>query len=271
MPSILSQTYALLDTETTGATPGIDKPIEVAIARMENGIILPPKSWFVDPGTPIPPEASAVHHLTDSDVVGQPTLEQLWPEIEKELEGAIIVAHNAPFDRAMLPLLKDRQWLCTLRLARHIWPKGEKSPWGFPLANHQQQVLRYWLRLQVDTMGLSAHRAAADIVVTGELLKAAVARYIAQGGEDDAESMLELIQAPINIQNMPFGKYAGDPLEKVPTEYLEYLVGQNIKKPLDIDLLASLTHELDRRKAEVIISTRTATAPSAEPSAAASA
>ena len=258
MPKLTEVKFMVLDTETTGADPSKDKPIELAYVEVINFHIAYPKSWFIDPLTSIPPEASAIHHLTDEDIKGAKTFDQLWPEVEPDLKNQVIVAHNAQFDISMLPPLKDNPVVCTLRLARHLWPKGTVNERGFPLVNHQQQTIRYWLGLKIDTMGLAAHRAAADILVTAELLNAQLRLYLECGGEDDLDALIEFINTPIETKALSFGKHANEPLHKVPSGYLEYLLDKDKEKPLDPDLKASLKRELDTRKAETIVSTRTA-------------
>lgn len=257
MPSLSEIEFIVLDTETTGADTSKDKPIEIAIVRMRDHQLGAPESWFIDPGRPIPPEASAVHHLVDEDLIGAKTLEELWPEVNERIGDGVIVAHNAAFDIGMLPQLEGRPYICTLRLARHLWQKGDLNERGFPLAAHQQQVLRYWLGLKVDTQGLAAHRAAADILVTGMLLSEQIKLYLQCGGEDDLDALLEFIARPIEITKLPFGKYSGELMSKIPSDYLEYLIEKSATgKPLDEDLKASIKRELDTRKAETIIATR---------------
>lgn len=263
MPSLRDIEFIVLDTETTGADPTKDLPIEIAIVKVKDYQIGVPESWFIDPGRPIPPEASAVHHLVDEDLIGAKTLEELWPHVNERIGNGVIVAHNAQFDIGMLPELQGRPYICTLRLARHLWQKGDLNKRGFPLAAHQQQVLRYWLGLVVDTQGLAAHRAAADILVTSELLNEQIKLYLECGGEDDLDSLLEFIDRPIEITKLPFGKYANQLLADIPQEYLEYLIEKSGSgaKPMDEDLKASIKRELDRRKAETIISTRLGVTP----------
>lgn len=257
MPRLSDIPFIVLDTETTGADPTKDKPIELAYVVVQNfKIIDTPKSWFIDPERSIPPEASAVHHLTDEDIVGAKTFENFWPEVADDLRDKVIVAHNAPFDIAMLPPLKDNPVVCTLRLARHLWPKGQISPRGFPLVNHQQQTIRYWLDLKIDTMGLAAHRAAADILVTAQLFITQLRLYLECGGEDDLDALMEFAATPIEVKSISFGKHANEPLTKVPSSYLEYLLDNDNERPLEPDLKATLKRELDTRKAESIVATR---------------
>lgn len=256
MARVTETEFIVLDTETTGPEPGKDVPIEVACVKLCGDVIGKPVSWFIDPLRPIPPEASAVHHLIDADLIGAPTLEQAWPEISEFIGTGVILAHNADFDMAMLPALAGHPYMCTLRFARQLWQRGDLSEYGFPLASHQQQVLRYWLKLEVDTQGLAAHRAAADILVTARLFQEQVKFYLQCGGEDDMDCLREFLQRPVEITRMPFGKFAGEPLAAIREDYLQFMLEQQ-KKPLDPDLKASVKRELDRRKAGVVVATRT--------------
>ena len=258
MPKITETAFTVLDTETTGATPGKDKPIEIAMVRLQGDFIGEPVSWFIDPHMRIPPEASAVHHLTDEDIKGALTLEELEPRIREFIGDSVVMAHNAQFDMAMLPFLDGHPYLCTLRVARRLWEKGEPNADGFPLASHQQQVLRYWLNLKVDTLGLAAHRAAADILVTARLFQVMAQYYLDCGGEDDMDAFKEFLERPIEITRMPFGKYSGELLADVREDYLVFMLEQD-KKPLEEDLRASIKRELDRRKAKNVIANRVGT------------
>lgn len=265
MPSLKETAFVVLDTETTGADPTKDKPIELAFVVVQNFEISEPQSWFINPGVPIPPEASAVHHLVDEDVADAPPMEELWPQVAPLIGDKVIVAHNAAFDLSMLPQLSSNKSLCTLRLARQLWEKGERNERGFPLANHQQQVLRYWLGLKIDTMGLAAHRAAADILVTAQLLLRQMRLYLECGGEDDLDSLIEFSTRPIEVKSLHFGKHAGKPLELVPSDYLEYLLDKDKEKPLGDDLRASIKRSLDQRKAVAVIASRNPAPTAAQP------
>ena len=56
----------IIDTETTGTDPQVDRLVELA------GVPLSPTcrdfSTLVNPGREIPPEAKAIHHITEEDV-----------------------------------------------------------------------------------------------------------------------------------------------------------------------------------------------------------
>src|ERR1700761_1101297 len=93
---------ALIDVETTGRDASIDRVVEVGIAFSRGGQIVERKNWLINPGRPIPKEASDVHHITDDAVKDAPLFEAVAAEIAAALVGCIPAAYNAAFDRAFL-------------------------------------------------------------------------------------------------------------------------------------------------------------------------
>src|SRR3954447_24082864 len=57
----------ILDLETTGLTPD-DHVVEIAAVDLIDNEIVPIGSNLVRPPIPIPPQASAIHHITDEHV-----------------------------------------------------------------------------------------------------------------------------------------------------------------------------------------------------------
>ncbi|MGQ0647000.1 MAG: UvrD-helicase domain-containing protein [Gemmatimonadaceae bacterium] len=88
------QDFTAFDIEATGRDVTRDRILEVAAVRVRNGIAVAEFSQLVNPGRPIPPEASAVHHITDEMVAEQPTFREVWPRLQAFLGRDVIVAHN---------------------------------------------------------------------------------------------------------------------------------------------------------------------------------
>ncbi|MDP9037565.1 MAG: 3'-5' exonuclease [Myxococcota bacterium] len=134
---------ALVDLETTGRDASVDRVVEVGIVIARGGQIVERKEWLVNPGQPIPKEATDVHKISDDDVKQAPPFAAVAREIASMLSACVPAAYNAPFDRAFLrnemaraglaldasapPALRnDIEWLDPLIWAREL-QQGEKS------------------------------------------------------------------------------------------------------------------------------------------------
>jgi DNA polymerase-3 subunit epsilon len=91
-----------IDTETTGRDPAVDRVVEVACVTWQGGEVVARRHWLVNPGRPIPKEATDVHGITDEAVAACPPFSGIVDELVAELSGKVPVAYNAEFDRAFL-------------------------------------------------------------------------------------------------------------------------------------------------------------------------
>lgn len=123
---LLHSRAVILDVETTGLDGRV---CEIAAIDTSGRVLL---DTLVDPQITIEPDAVAVHGITDQDVVGAPTWDQLAPVVEKLLDRRTVIAYNAPFDRARVRVEQDLlgrptpgRWWCLMR-ARSA---AERAPW----------------------------------------------------------------------------------------------------------------------------------------------
>lgn len=144
------------DTETTGLSPAQERVVELAAVREENGR-REEFSFLLDPGKPIPPGAQRVHGISDAMVRGRPALERVLPDFIEFCAGAVLVAHNAPFDIGYLAVglqragiaPPDNPVLDSLELSRALLA----GP-----SNYKLETLVRYLRIPA----APAHRALGD-------------------------------------------------------------------------------------------------------------
>ena len=87
----------------TCALPIYDRIVEISIVKlMPDGTVVE-RSRRLNPEMPIPAEATAVHHITDDDVAGEPTFRQVAASLSKLLQGCDIAGFNS--NRFDIPLL----------------------------------------------------------------------------------------------------------------------------------------------------------------------
>lgn len=106
---------AIVDCETTGLDPEIDRIVEIAVVSvsLKDGPVVFMSELF-NPRIPIPAAASAIHHIIDEDVAGR---SEFSVEGWKERRCAeVFAAHNAEFDLSFLKITHPT--ICTMRLAQ---------------------------------------------------------------------------------------------------------------------------------------------------------
>ncbi|TNV22869.1 exodeoxyribonuclease X [Buttiauxella sp. B2] len=216
----------IIDTETCGLQGGV---VEVASVDIENGKIVNPMSDLVRPDRPISHQAMAIHKITEAMVANKPWIEDVIPRYHG---SPYYVAHNASFDQRMLPDLPNSEWICTVKLARRLWPGIKYSNMG----------LYKSLKLEVETPAdLHHHRALFDCYITAALLL----RIMEESGWTP-DQMVTITGRPALVSTMAFGKYRGKPISEIAEQdpgYLRWMLN-NIKE-LTPDLRMTLKHYLE--------------------------
>lgn len=90
----------VLDTETTGMDPDEGhRIIEIGCVELENHLPTGRHlQLYINPEREIPPDATAVHGITDEFVKDKPTFSEVYTEFIDFIADAKLIIHNAEFD-----------------------------------------------------------------------------------------------------------------------------------------------------------------------------
>lgn len=233
--NIAQARFRAVDTETTGLDPKCDKLVEVAWARaFQPGTghrFGADAACLLQPGIPIPPTASAIHHITDADVQDAPPY---GPDIEAAMlrDADVLVAHNAGFDAGFLEPPAHLPQVCTYRIAMHLWPDAP---------GHSLQVLRYWRGLTPDLpASLHPHRALYDAICCAALLRHQLAELRRLQPIETVEQLCAWSGAPALLARVPFGKYRGERWSAMDRGYLQWVADRDFSR----DVLHTANHHL---------------------------
>ncbi len=231
------------DTETTGI--GEEDHLCQIAYKMGTEVFM----GMYKPPLPIPPGASAVHHITNEMVKDKSAFTESsdFKNIKKLFEdsNSILVAHNMPFDFAMIKKegVMPKNTICTLRVARYLDKNGK-------LAKHNLQFLRYALGIEIEA---TAHDAMGDVLVMEQLFLRLIKKIMEENkiGEEDAlKIMIDISSKPSLLRNISFGKHAGKKVEEIlqiDRGYLEWLLAQKELKPQgEDDLIYTLKYYLEK-------------------------
>lgn len=196
--------FVAFDTETTGLRAS-DHLVELGAVRFRGDVVEGEWSVLVDPGVPMPPEATSVHGIRDEDVAGFPRAADVLPAFLHFIEGSALVAHNAPFDVRVLSLellragmlLPHNPVLDTCAIPRRL---------RLEVPNHRLGTLARTFGVARDR----AHRALDDARVAGDLLRAYL-RELGRPAEDLIRYSLTQDSALLS-----FRRFAAEPVPDGP-------------------------------------------------------
>ncbi len=206
----MAKRFIYYDTETTGIRPGKDRIVELAAFDPERD-----RSFctFTNPECSIPPEVTAITHITDEMVKDAPLIGKALADFTSFCEGdVVLIAHNNDaFDEPFL-----RGEFQRAELLMPDWTFADSLKWA---RKYRSDLPRHSLQILREVYGIAAnqaHRALDDVIVLKEL-------FTKMTGDLPCETILELLKQTKQIVRMPFGKYAGKMIADIPKDYLDWL------------------------------------------------
>jgi DNA polymerase III subunit epsilon len=159
--------FIALDVET--ANSDLSSICSIGLVSFSDGA--PGKSLYflIDPEDKFDGMNISIHGITPEDVIGKPTMREVFPIISQQLSG-FVVAHHTPFDRVAFKRCSEKYgfdeanfaWIDTAKVARRAWEQFSQS--GYGLEN---------LAIEFE-ITFEHHHAAEDARAAGLILSRAI-------------------------------------------------------------------------------------------------
>lgn len=236
----IERPLVFLDAEGTGVNTEEDRIVELTIARLDlantyfyegaDGPNVDIRSRLINPTVPIPPEATAVHGITDEDVAGEPTFAQIATSLLEHLTGVDFGGFNiVGYD---LPLLEAEFARCGLEFD---WQQQFCVDGYAILCQQEPRDLASVYRRMFGEELEGAHRSEADVAAAmrvafgqAELFELGTPEKLDAGGrrEDAADRQGKILITEDLELVFGFGKHYGKPLRSQ-VGYLRWMLEQD--------------------------------------------
>ncbi|MBN2302681.1 MAG: 3'-5' exonuclease [Lentisphaerae bacterium] len=168
----LHRPLAVFDIEATGISPRADRIVELAVVKLMPDNKRRTYHWLVNPGMPIPKDATAVHKISDADVANAPRFSDIAADIMAVFEDCDLCGYNIlRFDIPMLTeeflrsgmdfKLDDRRVIDPQRIYHQREPRDLSAALAF----------------YCNELHIGAHGAEADVLATIRVLEGQYGKY----------------------------------------------------------------------------------------------
>lgn len=219
----LSKPIIFFDLETTGVNFQTDRIVEISYIKVNPNGSEESRTIRVNPGCPIPAEATAVHHITDADVAGERQFKDIARELARTFQGCDIGGFNS--NRFDLPLLMEE----FLRAGVDDFDLSHSRLIDVQTIFHkmEQRTLVAAYKFYCGKDLTEAHSANADTRATYEVLMAQLDRYPeALKNDMDFLASFSVQKRPVDVagrlvydeqgrETFNFGKHRGKPVDEV--------------------------------------------------------
>jgi|TARA_B100001094_G_scaffold30818_2_gene25635 DNA polymerase-3 subunit epsilon len=217
----ISKPICFFDLETTGVNVSLDRIVEISILKIFPNGNKESKTWLVNPGVPIPSEASNIHGITNDIVKNEPLFKMIASDIKSMINNCDLAGFNSnKFD---IPLLAEELLRSEIDFSldnvatidvQNIFHKMEQRTLS--------AAYQFYCGKSLD----NAHSSKADTLATYEVLESQIEKY------DDLENNVSFLSdfskrgknvdlagfIKYNEDNIPcfsFGKHKGKTVDYV--------------------------------------------------------
>jgi hypothetical protein len=252
----LERPIIFFDLETTGTNVNRDRIVELSVVKVFPDGSTEEKTRLINPGMPIPPGATAVHHITDADVADAPTFPQIARSLNAIFEGCDIAGFNSnKFD---IPLLIEE----FQRAGIHFDLSGRRCVDVQNIFHKMEpRTLVAAVKFYCGRDLADAHSSLADTRATYEVLLGQLDRYPELENDVDFLSRFSSADGSMDIAGrirrneagvpvFTFGKYRDTPVDEVldkEPSYYEWIIQGDFSKNTK-DVLRQLKYRHDAAK-----------------------
>ncbi|WP_185883015.1 3'-5' exonuclease [Blattabacterium cuenoti] len=178
----LYRPICFFDIEATGINIGKDRIIEISILKIFPNENKENKTWLIHPGIPIPPQSTAIHGITDEDVIGKLPFKDIAYSVFQMMENSDLAGYNS--NRFDIPILAEEM----LRAGISFDIKKHKTI-DVQVIFHKMEprtlsaAYKYFCQKTIN----KAHSAKEDVFATYEILLAQLDKY--QNLKKDVKSL----------------------------------------------------------------------------------
>ncbi|MDD2512891.1 MAG: 3'-5' exonuclease [Proteiniphilum sp.] len=218
----LKNPLVFFDLETTGINITHDRIVEISFLKVHPNGKEEMKSRRINPEMPIPPQATAIHGITDEDVKDCPIFKQVARSLAEQLEGCDLAGFNS--SRFDVPMLAEE----FLR-AGVDFDMSKRKFVDVQIIFHkkEQRTLEAAYAFYCNKKLEDAHSAEADTRATYEVLKSQLDRYPDlindvealskdySSFNDNVDFAGRIIYNDKGVEVFNFGKHRGKPVTEV--------------------------------------------------------
>jgi DNA polymerase-3 subunit epsilon len=212
----LNRPLCFFDLETTGLDITNARIVEIAILKVNPDGTREMYSKRVNPGIPIPPESTMIHHISDDDIKDAPHFGSIASDVLAFFSDGDLAGFNSnKFD---IPVLIEEFLRCNIDFdfetrrfvdVQTIYHKMEQR--------NLAAAYKFYCQKSLD----NAHSAEADTTATYEVLEAQIAKYdelngsvailseFSQGKNPAADFAYRLVYNEKREEIFNFGKHKG--------------------------------------------------------------
>lgn len=217
----LKNPLVFFDLETTGTNIASDRIVEISYLKVYPNGNEESKTRRINPEMPIPPQASAIHGITDEDVKDAPAFRVIAKSLAAQIEGCDLAGYNS--NRFDIPLLAEE----FLRAEVDVdLMKRKFVDVQTIFHKKEQRTLEAAYKFYCSKDLENAHTAEADTKATYEVLQSQLERYPDLVNDvnflseysaynNNADFAGRIVYNEQNKEVINFGKYKGRLVEDV--------------------------------------------------------